>query len=101
MGKRPRRGEDKYPEDLKVVSASPAKGCWTGRPQASRKETRKNFMPLTSPAVSTALHPMFVSFSDVDEFQNMIFMIVHLGGSLGQIQKTFALECLLDLRTVS
>lgn len=84
------------------MSPSPAKGCWTGRPQASRKEIRKNSVGLpTSPAVSTALHPMFVSFSDVDDFQNMIFMIVHVGGSLGQIQKTFALGCLLDLGTVS
>lgn len=89
MGKRPRskKGENKYLEDLKVMSSRPAKGCWTGRPQVSRKEIRKNVVgPLTSPAVSTALYPMFVSFSDVDEFQNMLFVIERAGGGLGQIQ---------------
>jgi len=29
---------------------------------------------------------MFVSFSDVDEFQNMLFVIERAGGGLGQIQ---------------
>lgn len=87
MGKRPRskKGENKYLEDLKVMSSRSAKGCWTGRPQVSR--IRKNVVgPLTSPAVSTALYPMFVSFSDVDEFQNMLFVIERAGGGLGQIQ---------------